>query len=82
LQKGLKIIDTCGVSNLHGIPGIFGGLAAMVIVAGISYKYQLMGIGITILVSIVAGIISGKILQLFGHRNVPYVDAEEFAVED
>ncbi len=82
LQKGLKIVDTCGVSNLHGIPGIFGGLAAMVVVAGISYQYQLMGIGLTILISIVSGLITGKILHLFGHRQVPYVDKEEFLVED
>ncbi len=82
LQKGLKIVDTCGVSNLHGIPGIFGGLVALIIVSGINYSAQLTGIGLTIAIAVIAGVISGKILQLFGHRKQPYVDSEEFEVED
>jgi len=82
LQKGLKMIDTCGVSNLHGIPGIFGGLVALIVVAGINFKAQLFGIGLTILIAIISGLITGKILHLFGHRKTPYVDEEEFSVED
>ena len=82
LQKGLKIVDTCGVSNLHGIPGIFGGLVALIVVAGINFQAQFIGIGLTILIAIVSGLITGKILHLFGHRKTPYVDDEEFSVED
>ena len=82
LQKGLKMVDTCGVSNLHGIPGIFGGLVAMVVVVGINFQAQLMGIGLTIVIAIISGLITGKILHLFGHRETPYVDAEEFSVDD
>lgn len=82
LQKGLKLVDTCGVSNLHGIPGIFGGLTALVVISGIHYGSQLSGIGLTILISVLAGLITGKILQFFGHPETPYVDSEEFlAVE-
>lgn len=82
LQKGLKLVDTCGVSNLHGIPGIFGGLAALLIVSGINHTAQLLGIGVTIVIAIITGFISGKILHLFGHRKKAYVDTEEFEVED
>ena len=82
LQKGLKIVDTCGVSNLHGIPGIFGGLVALIVVSGINYSAQLTGIALTIVIAVIAGLISGKILQMFGHRKVPYVDSEEFEVVD
>ena len=82
LQKGFKMVDTCGVSNLHGIPGIFGGLVALVIVTGINYTAQLVGIGLTIVIAIASGLISGKILHFFGHREQPYVDTEEFEVED
>jgi ammonium transporter Rh len=82
LQKGLKMVDTCGVSNLHGIPGIFGGLVALIVVTGINYTAQLAGIGLTIVIAIVAGLITGKILHFFVHREQPYVDTEEFSVED
>jgi ammonium transporter Rh len=82
LQKGLKIIDTCGVSNLHGMPGIFGGLAALVIVPHLNMGAQLTGIGLTIIIALIAGWLTGLIVSLFGHRNQPYQDIEEFSVDD
>lgn len=78
-HKLFKLIDTCGVSNLHGIPGLFGGLAALVVVPNISISSQFMGIGISVLIAIVAGSLTGKIISLTGHRLTPYVDDEEFA---
>jgi len=81
LQKGLKLIDTCGVSNLHGIPGLFGGLAALVVIPGINISAQLTGIGLTIAIAIIGGLITGKILSFTGRRNTPYTDEEEFGVE-
>lgn len=77
-QKFHKIIDTCGVSNLHGLPGLFGGLMAIPIVDGLNIGSQLVGIGITVVMAIVSGLIAGKVVSLFGHREVPYVDEEEF----
>ena len=77
-QKFHKIIDTCGVSNLHGMPGIFGGLVAILVVDGLDIQTQLFGIVITVVIAVVSGLISGKIISLFGHRNDPYTDSEEF----
>ena len=82
LQKRLKLIDTCGVSNLHGMPGIFGGLAALVIVPNLNAGVQLTGIGLTIIIALVAGWLTGLIVSAFGRRKKPYEDIEEFAVEE
>jgi len=79
LQKGLRLVDTCGVSNLHGIPGVFGGLAAMVFVGGIDYAAQGLGIAVTVVVAVVAGLIAGRVLAMTGHREQPYDDSEEFS---
>ena len=78
LQKGLKLVDTCGVSNLHGIPGLLGGLAALLTVAGIDGGTQLKGIAVTIVIAVIAGLIVGRIVALAGRRARPYEDDEEF----
>lgn len=77
-EKFHKIIDTCGVSNLHGIPGIFGGLAAIIVVDGLDASAQLKAIAITIVIAVVAGLFSGKIISLFGKPKEIYNDEVEF----
>ncbi len=77
-EKFHKIIDTCGVSNLHGIPGIFGGLAAILVVDGISAGSQIKGILVTVVLAIIAGLLSGKIISLFGRPEKIYDDVNEF----
>jgi ammonium transporter Rh len=77
-QKFHQIIDTCGVSNLHGIPGIFGGLAAIVVVKGLDISAQLKGIAITVVLAIVAGLITGKLISFFGKPKEIYNDFAEF----
>jgi ammonium transporter Rh len=78
IENILKGIDTCGVMNLHGMPGLLGGIAAIFIVDGINTGSQLAGIGITILVAVVTGFIAGKIIAILGRRTEPYDDIEEF----
>ena len=77
-KKLLKAVDTCGVTNLHGIPGLFGGLIAIFVVPGLYAGDELIGIVITILTSSVLGMISGFIVSRFGKRTTVYEDAEEF----
>ena len=78
LQKVLRLVDTCGVSNLHGIPGLLGGLAALVFVSGIDKGAQWSGIGITVAVALVTGLVAGKVLAVTGLRDQSYQDSEEF----
>ena len=74
-------VDTCGVLYLHGMPGLFGGLAALFVVSGINSAAQLTAIAVTVLLAAVSGLFSGKVISFFGHRSEPYVDAEEFDAE-
>jgi len=77
-QKLMKIIDTCGVTNLHGIPGLIGGFAALPIVKGLEIKQQLLGMVITVVLAFSLGMIAGKILPLLGRKTEAYEDADEF----
>jgi ammonium transporter Rh len=77
-KKVLKAVDTCGVSNLHGLPGLFGGLAAIVVVPGIQGSSQLLGIVITIITAAILGLFTGKVISLFGRTSIAYSDAAEF----
>ena len=81
-QKFHRIVDTCGVSNLHGIPGLFGGLVAIFVVDGLDVSAQLKGIAITLIIAIVAGLLSGKIISLFGKTSEVYNDHAEFLDAD
>jgi len=80
-QKFQKIVDTCGVTNLHGIPGLFGGLVALVVVDGIDVGAQLKGILTTVIIAVIAGLFTGKIVSLFGQPKVIYDDEAEFETE-
>ncbi len=77
-KKLLSTIDTCGVSNLHGLPGLFGGLAAIPIIGGLSIISQLIGILLTITIAIISGFLTGKVFSLFARKINIYSDAEEF----
>lgn len=79
-QKFHKIIDSCGVSNLHGLPGIFGGLAAIFVVEGLEPVAQIKGIAVTVVLAVVAGLVSGKIIALTGKKVEVYDDAAEFEI--
>jgi ammonium transporter Rh len=78
LQHRLKMIDTCGVFNLHGLPGLFGGFAAIFIVSGINIQIQVFGIIITIIIALFSGGLSGIIIGLLGQKMKYYDDKEDF----
>lgn len=77
-RKLIKSVDTCGVTNLHGFPGLMGGLSAIFIVDGLNVSSQVSGIFITVVSALMLGFLTGKVIALFGHRKEAYQDAEEF----
>ncbi|KAE8605411.1 hypothetical protein XENTR_v10015120 [Xenopus tropicalis] len=69
LSAKLHIQDTCGVHNLHGLPGILGGLAGIVAAAigakeGCSPVMQGAALAATLGISVVGGTLTGFILKL------------------
>ncbi len=77
LESKFKIIDTCGVHNLHGMPGLLGGLSAFLVVPGIAIA-QFNGIVITLVIAIVGGLIASAVVKATGTTREPYEDSVEF----
>jgi len=77
LQKLLKMVDTCGVHNLHGMPGLLGGIIAIFVVPSAA-KAQVIGILFTVALAFVGGIIAGNIIKLTGSKVKIYDDSDEF----
>jgi ammonium transporter Rh len=77
LQQALKIVDTCGVHNLHGMPGLFGGLVALLVVPGIA-QAQIGGIVVTVALALVSGAIGGYVIKATGAKQLAYEDKDEF----
>ena len=77
IQKTIRKIDTCGVLYLHGLPGLFGGIAALFVVSNINAAAQITGIIATVIVALFAGLVVGKIVSFTGNITEPYEDASE-----
>lgn len=80
LHRRTGVLDTMGVHNLHGVPGIFGGLVAMV-VAGAPGSQAVAVLG-AILIGLVSGIASGVVLRAFPRPELMLDDAEAFPMEE
>ncbi|MBP6491457.1 MAG: ammonium transporter [Clostridia bacterium] len=80
MQKAFKLVDTCGVHNLHGMPGLLGGLCGILVVPGAA-KAQIVGILFTVAFALIAGVISGMIIRATGKKELAYEDEDEFLSE-
>lgn len=78
LQKALRMVDTCGVHNLHGMPGLLGGIIAIFVVRDAA-KAQIVGIIFTVVLAFVGGIVAGNIIRFTGSKVKIYDDSDEFA---
>lgn len=77
IQRKLKIYDTCGVHNLHGMPAILGGIASSIVASQVGgnlliadfhhgtlqWGYQLAAVAITLGMSIAGGIVVGIMVK-------------------
>lgn len=80
LQRKLRIYDTCGVHNLHGMPAILGSVASAItasqvfvfndpVVAdfhhgSLQWGYQLASMCVTLCIAIVGGLASGWVVMM------------------
>ncbi|XP_075271109.1 ammonium transporter Rh type A isoform X2 [Opisthocomus hoazin] len=73
LASKLNIQDTCGIHNLHGLPGILGGIAGIVVTAikdeakqGVRFTpgMQAAALGSSVGIALVGGALTGGILKL------------------
>jgi ammonium transporter Rh len=78
LQARFRLVDTCGVHNLHGMPGLLGGFIAVLVVPGIA-SAQLLGILVTLVLAVGTGLAGGYIIRLTGQNQEAYEDEQEFA---
>lgn len=81
LGARLKVLDSMGVNNLHGLPGIFGGLIAIVL-TNAPAGTQLAATFGAVAIALVTGLITGGILRLLGRPSIAMDDAETFAMAD
>lgn len=71
--------DTCGINNLHGMPGILGGLISaimplMVKGTGVVMTNQLLGLVGTLVVAISTGALTGFLLKVIGSPEAAFND--------
>jgi len=75
LTKTISLHDTCGVNNLHGMPGIMGAIFSMIIgasvggIAGFSVVMQVKALFCTLGVSLAGGLLTGFVVKFAGLKE-------------
>mmetsp|Transcript_3204 Transcript_3204/g.6343 ORF Transcript_3204/g.6343 Transcript_3204/m.6343 type:complete len:233 (-) Transcript_3204:302-1000(-) len=62
LLRNLQLHDTCGIHNLHGMPGIIGALASLIFLPSEMVGPQAATLAITIVIAVGGGLITGVLL--------------------
>lgn len=80
VERLIQGSDTCGVHNLHGMPGVFGGLTGIIITGAAGV--QILGILATVVIAFICGKITGIVINLMGTKETTYSDEEEFILSE
>jgi ammonium transporter Rh len=77
LESRFKLVDTCGVHNLHGMPGLLGAVVAIFVVPGVAGA-QFIGIVFSVALALITGSLAGMLIKATGTTRLAYEDSEEF----
>jgi ammonium transporter Rh len=77
LEARLRVVDTCGVHNLHGMPGLLGGVIVLWAVPGVAVA-QSIGMVVTVALALGCGLLAGALIKFTGTTRLAYEDREEF----
>ena len=80
LREKTGVWDTMGVHNLHGVPGIVGGLAPIVL--GLAGGAQAIAVVGTLVIGLVLGVVVGLILKIMPKPTKMLDDTEAFPAEE
>lgn len=75
LLETIGLHDSCGIHNLHGMPSIFGGIFSALLPLAITDSnegncgYQFAGIGMTLVIALFTGTLTGFLLKLFEDKQ-------------
>jgi len=89
----IGLYDTCGIHNLHGMPGVLGCIASSITVGSygdyarfgrnlhFQAAYQIAGLCVTWGIAILGGLVTGFIMRFaFPATEHPYTDVDHFNV--
>ncbi|KAJ4462262.1 putative Ammonium transporter Rh type B [Paratrimastix pyriformis] len=86
LQRKIHLYDTCGILNLHCMPGILGGLISIAVVGftmqdGEAAGLQTAGLFVTIGIAAASGALTGLFIRFVTpYLHIEYDDSEEWEV--